>query len=413
MTSTLIHSIRIFDGHSVLTESGFLYFKDGLIHTVAAGAPPAGLEATNTIDGAGHTILPGLIDAHVHCHGDSRTLALCLKFGVTTVLDMFSDAAASQGLKKLASEKADYADIRSAGFGAVIKNGWPGPIVMATMPDKEVARKMVESWPLVEEGREAEWITGRVEEGSDYIKLMQEDGANLLNGPFPTPRPSMQAALVKAAHANGILTVAHAMSQKATMTVLEAGTDGLAHCFYDEKPSAELVDLYKKTGAFLIPTLVVSASITGENVQDSKDILERDVVSKRVGHDEKECFCGRVLLARGGSVEHSYETVRVLKKNGVDILAGTDAAKGLHGTVPGLSLHQELGLYVHRCGFTGVEALISATSTTARRFSLNDRGRIAEGLRADLLMVKGDPTSDIGCTMDIAGVWRGGVALEL
>jgi imidazolonepropionase-like amidohydrolase len=91
---------------------------------------------------------------------------------------------------------------------------------------------------------------------------------------------------------------------------------------------------------------------------------------------------------------------------------GTDAVQGVHGTVPGLSLHQELGLYVDRCGFTAIEALRSATSVTAKRFSLNDRGRVAGGLKADLLMVKGDPTTDIRCTVGIARVWRGGVALE-
>jgi imidazolonepropionase-like amidohydrolase len=61
---------------------------------------------------------------------------------------------------------------------------------------------------------------------------------------------------------------------------------------------------------------------------------------------------------------------------------------------------------------TPIESLRSATATTARRFGLKDRGRLAEGLRADVVMVRGDPTADIECTMDIAGIWRGGVALN-
>lgn len=92
--------------------------------------------------------------------------------------------------------------------------------------------------------------------------------------------------------------------------------------------------------------------------------------------------------------------------------SGTDTATGLSGTIFGLSLHQELSLLTSRCDFTPGEALRSATATTASRLGLKDRGRLAEGLRADVLMVKGDPTVDIGCTIDIAGVWRGGVALE-
>lgn len=92
--------------------------------------------------------------------------------------------------------------------------------------------------------------------------------------------------------------------------------------------------------------------------------------------------------------------------------SGTDSASGLRGTAFGLSLHQELYLYVERCGLTPLEALRSATGNTARRFKLEDRGLVAKGKRADLLMVEGDPTKDITCTLNIAGIWRGGVAAE-
>jgi hypothetical protein len=94
------------------------------------------------------------------------------------------------------------------------------------------------------------------------------------------------------------------------------------------------------------------------------------------------------------------------------LFRGTDTATGLLGTSMGLSLHQELSLYVDRCGLTPIEALRSATSTTARRFRLNDRGILARGRRADILMVKGDPTKNISLTLEIDGIWRGGVALS-
>lgn len=75
----------------------------------------------------------------------------------------------------------------------------------------------------------------------------------------------------------------------------------------------------------------------------------------------------------------------------------------------GISLHHELSLYVHRCGLSPVEALRSATAVSAKRFRLGDRGKIASGLKADLLLVKGDPTTSIDCTLDIVDVWRNGV----
>ena len=92
--------------------------------------------------------------------------------------------------------------------------------------------------------------------------------------------------------------------------------------------------------------------------------------------------------------------------------SGTDTATSFVGTAFGLSMHQELSLLTSRCHLTPSEALQSATATTAKRFGLNDRGRLAVGLRADVLMVRGDPTTEIGRMIDIAGIWRAGVALS-
>jgi len=92
--------------------------------------------------------------------------------------------------------------------------------------------------------------------------------------------------------------------------------------------------------------------------------------------------------------------------------SGTDTASIGFGTAFGLSLHQELSSLVFDVGLTPIEALRSATSVSARRFRIADRGRIIPGLKADLVLIKGDPTIDISKTLDIAGVWRNGVKLE-
>ena len=76
----------------------------------------------------------------------------------------------------------------------------------------------------------------------------------------------------------------------------------------------------------------------------------------------------------------------------------------------GASLHHELQLLV-RAGLTPIEALRAATSVPARRFGIFDRGRIVDGARADLLLVKGDPTMNISDTLSIVAVWRQGVRL--
>ena len=98
-----------------------------------------------------------------------------------------------------------------------------------------------------------------------------------------------------------------------------------------------------------------------------------------------------------------------LRAAGVPILAGTDAPSP--GTAAGVSIHRELELLVE-AGLTPVEALAAATSVPAECFGLADRGRIARGRYADLVLVEGDPTVDIRATRAIVGVWRQGVVVE-
>src|SRR5208282_5359317 len=98
----------------------------------------------------------------------------------------------------------------------------------------------------------------------------------------------------------------------------------------------------------------------------------------------------------------------MLRDTGVPVLAGTDASDGV---TSGALLHAELATIV-KAGLTPPEALEDATSVPAKAFSLTDRGRIAPGLRADLLLVHGDPTTDVAATKDIVAIWKQGVRFD-
>lgn len=97
--------------------------------------------------------------------------------------------------------------------------------------------------------------------------------------------------------------------------------------------------------------------------------------------------------------------LRQLKSARVAILAGSDAPNP--GTANGVSIHREMELLV-AAGLSPVEVLAAATSAPARASGLADRGRIARGLRADLVLVRGNPDQDITATRDILHVWKGG-----
>lgn len=119
----------------------------------------------------------------------------------------------------------------------------------------------------------------------------------------------------------------------------------------------------------------------------------------------KKAFTFPNKLSCAGSVEAAKQ----LEAAGVPILVGDDVPNP--GTTPGATEHRELELLVE-AGLTPTEALVGATSAAARVFRLDDRGTIAPGKRADLLLVNGDPMTDIKATRDIAGVWKDGVPAD-
>ena len=101
--------------------------------------------------------------------------------------------------------------------------------------------------------------------------------------------------------------------------------------------------------------------------------------------------------------------MRNLHRAGVPIVAGTDALNA--GVEHGISLHRELELLVD-AGVPPLDALKAATSSAASALRMTGRGRIAPGAPADLLLVKGDPTTDILATRNIVSVWKCGRQLD-
>jgi hypothetical protein len=253
------------------------------------------------------------------------------------------------------------------------------------------------------------FVDARIAEGSDYIKLVFDDGA-FFQIKWTTLSVETMRAVIDAAHKRGKLAVVHVSTSAGAQAAIDAGADGLVHLFVDNIASPALVAKMKQRSVFAIPTLVVLKSIAGTGggaplVEDAR--LQPFLTS-----------AARAALAQGfpvrpNSPPRDYESARVsvqkLKQAGVVILAGTDAPNP--GTAHGAAMHRELELLVE-AGLTPSEALAAATSATARVFSLKDRGRIAVGQRADLLLVDGDPTRDIRATRAIAGVWKGGHAID-
>ncbi len=372
---TLIRGVRVFDGERTLDRADVLLDGD---HVAALGEV-LDTGADVVVDGTGGTLLPGLIDAHTHVFDGS--LARALAFGVTTELDMFCLPASLARQRKLAAERDDVADLRSAGMLATAPNGHPTQL-LAHIGDTESFGDAVGPVDPVRTPADARsFVETRMAEGIDYLKVVVDDGA-VHGTELSTLTPDVVAALTTAAHEAGLRVIAHAITAREVGIALDAGVDGLSHVWADTRDgAADLARRVAEHGVFVVSTLVYF-----------------DVISRMGGGAPDHAFpeCGTTAV----------DVARALHQAGVPLLAGTDATP--FAPAHGESLHRELTLLT-RAGLSTTEALAAATSVPARYFGLADRGRIAPGLRADLVLVNGDPVADLAALGSIADVWRRGV----
>jgi imidazolonepropionase-like amidohydrolase len=379
-----ITGARVFDGERVLPATDVLIAGDTI---VAVGPGLRIAPGVATVDGRGKTLLPGLIDAHTHVY-DPAQLEQALAFGVTTELDMFAIPSMMQPLR--ASTAPDRADVRSAGSLATAPGGH-GTEYGFTIP-------------TISDAAEAQaFVDARLAEGSDYLKIVHDGGA-AYGLTIPTVSEPVLRALVAAAHARGKLAVVHIGTAAEARAALEAGADGLVHLFHDA-PDDDFGALAARQRAFVVPTLTVLRSLQG----GTSPVLADAALAPYLDAEARENLAMPHRVRARSTPGTTEDAIAQLRAAGVPVLAGTDASNA--GTAHGASMHDELELLV-QAGLSPTAALAGATALPARAFGLDDRGRIAVGQRADLLLIDGDPTTTITATRAIVGIWRGGVAFD-
>jgi imidazolonepropionase-like amidohydrolase len=384
----VIQGARVFDGERVWPRAD-VRVAAGRIEAISESLDvPANYER---IDATGKTLLPGLIDAHVHTWGEARRDAL--RFGVTTMLDQFSDhrQLAIARTERAALDATDRADLWSAGTLATAAGGhgtqFGMDIPTLAQPDEAAA-----------------WVAARKAEGSDWIKLVREDLHTFTGkAQLPTLDDATAAAVIAAAHEHGLRAVVHASSREHARASLRDGADGLVHAFEDELADDAFIALARERDAFVIATLTVVAGMSGERAS----VLTDARIAPWLDGGQKQTLTAEFgfVKPRPELIERARENVRRLHTAGVTILAGSDAPNP--NTAHGAALHEELAQLV-LAGLTPTQALIAATSAPADAFGLADRGRIAAGQRADLLLVNGNPLDDIRATRGIATIWKNG-----
>ncbi|MFZ6799075.1 CIA30 family protein [Undibacterium sp. Di24W] len=386
--ATLIKNVRVFDGEKMLSPRQVLIDQGKILDTNFKGSITP---AMTIVDGSGRSLLPGLIDAHVHAYQDQD---LPLLFGVTTQIDMFTAVPLMREMNKRMAEgkNKQNPDLISAG-------------VLATAPGGHGTEYGMEVETLTKPEQAQAWVDKRIAEGSHFIKIVMEHGG--AGYKFNSLDLDTVKALIKASHARKKLAVVHIGTFEDAKAALAAGADGLVHLYVgssiSEAQSKEIIGLAKKNGSFVIPTFSVLESMAG---MKSQDVLSDASMTN---------LLGKTQLIPLNSVYGKQENkawmtapntlTAALHAAKVPVLAGTDA--GNTGTQYGISLHHELVSLVN-AGLSPSAALQAATSAPAKAFRLKDRGRIANGLKADVMLVDGDPSVDITATRRIVEIWKDG-----
>ena len=413
--------VRVFTGDSSLTvlENATVVLRNGSIAEVGPSdqvQPPPDAEL---LEGRGRTLLPGLIDLHVHLGGSGTRFdrplqgnailraEQTLACGVTSVLDLNAPESFILGLRDAQRQGALTGVPRIFSAGAAI-----------TAPGGHGTELGFPCRILSDPSQAAREIQGLAALNPDVVKLMYDHGGWADLPGMPSLDRAGLSALIGAVHEYDLLAVVHVAEREHAKDALRAGADALAHYPLQGGVDEELVQLLVESGAALIPTLAVfeaSFAVAGDPAFLSGPLVERFVDPRVVTLFREEQWRAQWRdSARAQYFEKLYpevlEGVARLHRRGVRLLLGTDA--GNPGAFHGVSGHRELAALV-RAGITPLQALAMATRDAAGFLGLSDQlGQIRPGCLADVVLVDGNPMQRIEETRNLVAVIRAGVRVD-
>ncbi len=386
MKRAIVHA-RILKETGQVTENGYIVFDESGILELGEGEY-RGAAPDELIDGEGKTLMPGLIDCHVHLgyggmspdtpeieQGISIALQAkeFLKYGITTVRSMGTKDDGDIKMRNLiASGYLDGPRIIASGRGISITggHGWPMNYECDT-PDeaKKAARKAIHA-------------------GADILKMFATGGM-ATKGSIPNaPQLSEEQmrAVCQEAERTGLLTGAHCTGIEGAQRAIRAGVRSIEHIPMDE----ETAQMMKEHGCYYCPTIVTRYNIIHSTEPEYEHMRKK---------------------ASPQDLEKKKRAIELCLKYQIPICASTDAVGSLKNnglTKMGESLITELKIY-HEYGLTNLQAIQSATSTAAEMLRLDqETGRLQEGLQADLILVDGKPDENLDALKNVSMTIRGG-----
>lgn len=355
------------------------------------------------IDGRGLTLLPGFVDAHVHVGGDGaprgvkgleveENLERLLRVGVTTAFDMGGDAQTMRTFAERIDEGSlPGARLKHTHLVITAKDGYPLSLANELMDAPAWLVRL--ALPQVADVKDIGPILDEIDDaGVDFVKIMVDR--------VPVDEPLLDAilltALVKEARARGHVVVVHAGHVDDAVVAARAGATMLAHLPRRGRFTAEQVQALKDSGVVVITTAAMwetTADVLEGRFAPSAldkalvpaDLIEAvkappDVAVLRTMRDD-------LVAARADRAENLKDLIAA----GVPLAVGTDSS--IPGTWAGSSYEKELRALL-AAGLSPGQLILAMTSTPARAVPGGAFGVVRPGVRADLVLVEGDPMQD-------------------
>lgn len=416
--TVLIEGAHVFDGADALGEVT-LVIEDGTIVAIVPPGDAAALpEGAERIDYAGRFIIPGLVSAHSHVgntdgtdHGGRfhtrehvlRNLRQFQAYGVTTVTSLGLNGGEFFDIRaEVNADPALGAQLYGAGAGIGVADGAP-PAQGMGLEDDPVARPAD-----ADEARQA--VRDQVGLGIDLVKLWVDD----LGGSAPQMSAGVYRAAISEAHAQGVKVAAHIHDLEPAAGLVAAGVDVIAHGVRDRPVDAELVTAMAAAGTWYVPTVFINEAnyYFAEHPEQLDDPFLANALQPALRAQFEDAqwreavLSGEDIADEKQAVDTNLANLRAVHEGRVKVGFGTDS-----GAMPqrliGFAEHRELELMT-LAGFSPQQALTVATRDSARLLGLDDRGVLAEGMRADFIVLEADPLQDITNTRGISAVWQHG-----